>query len=181
MELFGMKWKTNGIYFELFLAQSTKCRTPSAIVFSLFTSALPNELSEEKRRVCGLRLPKRMQSKEIVRWVKRIEQFMSEAWSAEGGGRVVFDWLFLILGGLRAGPPAIAPHKRESKQINQTQLVFYFSFLHLIEQRENQIERKEEERAERAKQQTKGREKPRWNSFFWLVMAAGPLAAHQFH
>ena len=26
MELFGMKWKTNGIYFELFLAQSTKCR-----------------------------------------------------------------------------------------------------------------------------------------------------------
>ena len=43
-----MKWKTNGIYFELFLAQSTKCRTPSAIVFSLFTSALPNELSEEK-------------------------------------------------------------------------------------------------------------------------------------
>jgi hypothetical protein len=69
---------------------------------------------------------------------------------------IVFDF-----GWIKGGSCRTAPHKRESKQINQTQLVFYFSFLHLIEQRENQIERKEEERAERAKQQTKGREKPR--------------------
>ena len=56
-----MKWKTNGIYFELFLAQSTKCGCPFNSFFSLSSLFLMGELVK-KKRVDGLGRPKRIEN-----------------------------------------------------------------------------------------------------------------------
>ena len=89
-----------------------------------------------------------MQSKEIVRWVKRIEQFMSEAWSAEEGGRVVFDWLFLILGGLRAARSHCSAQKRkQTNQSNSARLLLLFSPFDWTKRKSNWEKRRREGRA----------------------------------
>ena len=107
---------------------------------------------------CGLRLPKRMQSR---RKVKRIEKFLSfcgaKHEARQNSGKIGFALLVLILGGLWAGPPANAPHKRESNQTKQNQAVFSLLSLWMelewMEVNDNGIQQRNEERA--APNQTK--------------------------
>ena len=73
---------------------------------------------------------------------------MSEAWSAEGGGRVVFDWLFLILGGLRAARSHCSAQKRkQTNQSNSARLLLLFSPFDWTKRKSNWEKRRREGRA----------------------------------
>jgi len=110
-----------------------------------------------------------MQSKEIVRWVKRIEQFMSEAWSAEGGGRVVFDWLFLILGGLRAAAAALLRTKEKANKSIKLSSSFTSLFsIWLNKEKIKLREKKKRGQSEPNNKQKEERSRAETLSFGWL-------------
>ena len=120
-------------------------RQPPAhsILFFLSTSALPNELNEEKRRIDGHWGPREQSSHQSSTKKNKIILFLFDWWNwcaavpAEESGRIELPFFFFGCG-LWAQSAIGNNHKEKTKRKHRA---LWF--------------------------------------VFWLVMAAGPLAAHQ--